>query len=206
MPGYERPVPECPASAYTVPGCPDTKYAARTYCASQPSIVVPPRPYQQASGPAQPPRQKIPNRPKLAESLPNQRLANPGFPKTRSPNLGFELRGFSRHRRRLSPKRPHAAKFAKPVYQTNPIPTASGDAIGLASGRPPPPGLPPSPNPNAPKLNYQTDPIPKNQSRPTSYGHLPQTESRISPGPRQSKSTVARASKRPAAFPGLPSY
>ena len=51
----------------------------------------------------------------------------------------------------------------------------------------------------------QTDPIPKNRSRPTSYGHLPRTASRISPGPRQSKTTVARRSKRPAAFPGPPS-
>jgi len=47
-------------------------------------------------------------------------------------------------------------------------------------------------------LNYDWDTL--------SHDHLPLTESQTSPGPRQSKTTVARASKRPAAFPGLPSY
>ena len=48
--------------------------------------------------------------------------------------------------RRLSPKKPHSAKSAKLVCQTNPIPAASDNAIApasdnalaLATGRPPP--------------------------------------------------------------------
>ena len=129
------------------------------YCSGQPCIAVP-APHHPAGDPAQPAKQKLPNRPNLSGLILSQQLAGPGPPKTRSANLGFEIRGFSRPCRRLSPKRPHAAKFAKPVYQTNPIPTAGDNAIGRASGRPPPPGLPPSPK--APKSNYQTDPIPKN--------------------------------------------
>ena len=118
-------------------------------------------------------------------------------------DLGFEIRGFScpRHRHRLSPKQPHATNFTKQVYQTNPIPISSDNAIAPASdnvlapatGRPPPPVTQKTqPGPNRRKSNYQTDPIPKKQSKSTFYSHLPLTESQISPGPWQSKTTVAR--------------
>ena len=119
----------------------------------------------------------IPNRPTLSEPPLNHQLATPGSPKTRSANLGFEIRGFSHPRNHES------------------------------SAPPSTPGLPPSPNPHPkpPRSNYQTDPISPNPSKSESYGHLPLAESRISPRPRQSKTTVARSSKRPAAFPGLPS-
>ena len=124
MPGYESTVPASPAPEY-----PYTKI----YCAGRPCISAP-APHHQAGDPAQPAKQKLPNRPNLSGPILNQQLAGPGSPKTRSANLGFEIRGFSHPCRRLSPKRPHAAKFAKPVYQTNPIPTADDNAIGRASG------------------------------------------------------------------------
>ena len=132
-------------------------YCTKIYCVGQPPIA-PPTPDQQASDPAQPAKQKLLNRPNLAEPFLNQQLASPEPPKTPSANLGFEIRGFSCPCRRLSPKETHSAKLAKPVYQTNPIPTASDKAIGRASGRPPPPSLPPSPNPA---------PAPKRQNRTT---------------------------------------
>ena len=94
-----------------------------------------------------------------------------------------EVRGFSHPRHRLSPKKPHATNFTKQAYQTNPIPTASDNAIAPATGRPPPPVTPKTHPVKSAKPVYQTDPIPKTQSRSTSYGHLPRTESRISPAP-----------------------
>ena len=110
------------------------------------------------------------------------------------------------NRRRLSPQKPHSARSAKPVCQTNPIPAPSDNAIAPATGGPRPPVTQKTqPSPNRRKSNYQTDPIPKTQSRPASYGHPPLTESQISPAQRQSKTTVAPSSKRPAAVPGLPS-
>ena len=90
-------------------------------------------------------------------------MPGPGSPKTRSANLGFEIRGLFCPCRRLSPKKTHSAKLAKPVYQTNPIPTASDNAIGRASGRPPTPGLPPTPNPSLdPKIELPNRPNSQN--------------------------------------------
>ena len=142
--------------------------------AGQPSSAAPAPPHQ-ANDVPQPAKQKIPNNPNLSEPILNQQFVGPGFPKTRSANLGFEIRGFScppppplpqrtplsqirqtgipnepnfrRQRQRnrhpssatASPQKTHSAKFAKPVYQTNPISTPSDNAIALATGRPPPP-------------------------------------------------------------------
>ena len=160
---------------------PRTKIQTRMRRASQPCIPAP-APRHQATNPEQPAEQELPNTPNLAEPILNQQLVGPGSPQTRSANLGFEIRGFScpRHRHRLSPKQPHATNFTKQVYQTNPIPTASDNAIAPATGHPPPP-VTQKPNPaKSAKPVCQTDPIPKNQSRSTSHGHLPLTESRIS--------------------------
>ena len=141
----------------------------------------PPAPSQPASDSAQPATQELPNRPNLAEPHLNQQLAGPQSPQTRSVDLGFEIRGFSCPRHRRSPKKPHATNFTKQAYQTNPIPPASDNALAPATGGPPPP-VTQKPNPvKSAKPVCQTDPIPKNQSRPTSHGHLPRTESRISP-------------------------
>ena len=160
----------------------------------QPAVHrCPPAPGQPASGSAQPAKQELPNTPNLAEPILNQQLVGPGSQQTRSANLGFEIRGFScpRHRHRLSPKQPHATNFTKQAYQTNPIPTSSDSAIAPASdnalapatGGPPPPVTQKTHPAKSAKPVCQTDPIPKTQSRSTSYGHLPRTESRISPAP-----------------------
>ena len=183
MPGYEYTVPASPA-----PECPNTKI----YCVGQPCIPAP-APRQQATNPAQPAKQELPNTPNLAEPTLNQQLVGPGSPRTHSANLGFEIRGFSCPRHRLSPKKPHATNFTKQVCQTNPIPISSDNALAPATGGPPPPVTQKThPGPNRRKSNYQTDPIPKNQSKSIFYSHLPLTESQISPGPWQSKTTVAR--------------
>ncbi len=139
----------------------------RIYCASQPSARMPrariprakiprakiqlcqdtlrrpaphsprPAPHQQASDPAQPAKQELPNRPNLAEPFLNQQLASQGSPKTRSANLGFEIRGF----------------FHPRDHESSAPPSA--------------PGLPPSPNPQPkpPESNYQTDPTSPNPIR-----------------------------------------
>ena len=104
-------------------------------------------------------------------------------------DLGFEIRGFSCPRHRRSPKKPHVTNFTKQAYQTNPIPASSDNALAPASdnvlapapGRPPPPVTPKTHPAKSAKPVCQTDPIPKNQSRPASHGHLPRTASRISP-------------------------
>ncbi len=157
--------------------CPNTKHAARNILCQPAVHRLPPCARPASKRPSATRKTTIPNRPNLSEPRLNHQLASPGSPKTRSANLGFEIRGFSRPRNHES------------------------------SARPSTPGLPPSPNshPKPPKSNCQTDPISLNPSKSASYGHLPLAESRISPGPRQSKITVARSSKRPAAFPGLPS-
>ena len=79
MPAYERP---------------KTKIQTRMRRASQPSSAAPAPPHQANDAP-QPAKQKIPNNPNLSEPILNQQFVGPGFPKTRSANLGFEIRGFS---------------------------------------------------------------------------------------------------------------
>ncbi len=143
----------------------------------------PPAPSQPASDSAQPATQELPNRPNLAEPHLNQQLADPQSPRTRSAKLGFEIRGFSCPRHRLSPKQPHATNFTKQAYQANPIPASSDNAIAPATGGSPPPITQKTHPAKSAKPVCQTDPIPKTQSRSTSYGHLPRTESRISPAP-----------------------
>ena len=75
--------------------------------------------------PARPAKQKIPNQPNLAEPFLHQHLTQ--HPATRH---------------RLSPRKPRSAKFAKPVYQTNPILTAGDNAIGRATRQRPSPKKP----------------------------------------------------------------
>ena len=150
-----------------------------TVPASRPSS--PPAPGQPASDSAQPAKQELPNTPNLAEPILNPQLVGPGPPKTRSANLSFEIRGFSCPRHRLSPKKHHSTNFTKQVYQTNPIPPASDNALAPATGGPPPPVTQKTHPAKSAKPVCQTDPIPKNQSRSASHGHLPRTASRISP-------------------------
>ena len=64
------------------------------YCAGRPAIA-PPAPHHQATDLAQPAK-KLPNRPNLSGPILSQQLVGPGSPKTRSANLGFEIRGLSR--------------------------------------------------------------------------------------------------------------
>ena len=119
------------------------------------------------------------------------------------------------NRHRLSPKKPHSARSAKPVCQTNPIPTASDNALAPASdralapatGRPSPPVTPKNPTqPKAPKSSYQTDPISPDPSKSTSDGHLPLTESRISPAAAAIENHRSADLKETCGFSGLPNY
>ena len=149
---------------------PIRRYCTKIYCAGQPPIA-PPTPGRQASDPARPAKQKTPNRPNLAAAFLHQHFTQHPAP-----------------RHRLSPQEPHSAKFAKRVYQTNPIPTTSDNAIAPASdnavtpatGRPPPPVTQETqPSPNRRKSNYQTDPIPPLHeiSRRTNQQHKPEPPS-----------------------------
>ena len=127
----------------------------------------PPAPGQQATNPARPAKQKIPNQPNLAAPFLHQHRAQHPAPATASPPG--------------NPTQPDPpSRCTKRTQFPHPATTQS----------PPPPPLTqkPQPSPNPRKSKYQTDPIPKNQSKSTSYGHLPRTASRISPGLRQSKS------------------
>ena len=65
------------------------------YCAGHPSIATAPALGGLIEDPAQPPKQKLPNRPNLAEPHLNHQLTGPRSPQTRSANLGFEIRGSS---------------------------------------------------------------------------------------------------------------
>ena len=61
----------------------------RIHCASQPSIAAP-APCQQAGDPARPAKQKIPNRPNLSESKPNQHVTAQPHP---APSSATEMPG-----------------------------------------------------------------------------------------------------------------
>ena len=163
-----------------------------TVPASRPSS--PPAPGQPASDSAQPAEQELPNTPNLAEPILHPQLVGPGSPRTRSANLDFEIRGFSCHRHRRSPKKPHATNFTKQAYQTNPIPTSSDNALAHATGGPPPP-LPPKTQPS--QIRQTGVPNRPNSQKPIqTHISRPPAPDRIEDLPRgrgNRKSPVARS-------------
>ena len=106
-------------------------------CAGQPSIAAP-APHQQASDPAQPAKQKLPNRPNLSEPQSNQYLTTQ-----------------SRSRPPAGSPRSQGAAWR---------PASPGPANH--ESRPLPPGLPPTPNP-APAPNRQDRTTKQTQPRRT---------------------------------------
>ncbi len=123
----------------------------------------------------------------------NHQLAGPRSPSTRSVDLGFEIRGFSHprnHESSVNPPRLQACRVAIPgdiSYPHNRI-------ISRPCTRRQ------SPNRYAKQTQF-----PKTNPDPHLTATCPGPHRGSPPRPRQSKTTVARRSKRPAAFPSLPS-
>ncbi len=156
--------------------CPKTKIQTRMRRAGQPSSATPAPPHQANDAP-QPAKQKIPNNPNLSEPILNQQFVGPGFPKTRSANLGFEIRGFSWYSPPPLPQRTPLSQIRQTGIPIEPnfrrqrqrhLPRHRSPATARH------PRIPTEPK--APKSNYQTDPILKTQSKSASYGHLPLTD------------------------------